>query len=349
MTLVNPEGRLTGTPTAPGVYPLEIVATDSSGSGPQTAGTLTLTVNPALTLADVFGLAADQSVAADIGTGGTGAAWLADPLPPEATGLVLTPGSTLHLAGATAGAPRAFDVTASATDSVGASLGSTKSHVVVCDPVGGARGTQAAAGARFGFWFEAIEGSRASFEFAFTGGVAAPTLAAIVDDAGVKLDVGSVVTRQRGQTRIKNLVVPRTARYFIVFKADAASTVTTARRNVRAPSRHSGIVNIVAPDTTLDGTFEAIAGARVKIVLSRGSAPVAATPGTIVLLSPSGTPIALPPARRDRGGNRLTVAGIVIPATGEYVLRVGGDGQTTGPLVFEVDIVTPKNAAFAGP
>jgi hypothetical protein len=36
-----------------------------------------------------------------------------------------------------------------------------------------------------------------------------------------------------------------------------------------------------------------------------------------------------------------------MPVSGEYTLRVGGDGQTIGPLVFEISISTPRNAAFS--
>jgi hypothetical protein len=344
MTLVNPEGRLTGTPTEPGVHPLEIIATDASGSGPQSLGTLTLTVNPALTLADVFGLAANLPADADLGTGGTGATWQADPLPPAETGFALTGGATLHLAGATSGAPRAFDATASATDTTGASLATTTSHVVVCDPVASARGATAEAGKRFGFWFDAIAGSRASFDFRFAGAGTSPSLSAVVDDTGVKLDFAAVTRNQPGRTRVTNLVVPRTSRYFLVFTAVDAATVTAAHPNVRAPTQVTGIANIAAADTTVDARFEAVAGAKVKIVVRRGRAPVAATPGDIVLLQPGGAALTLPAPRRDQGGDRVTVPGIVIPATGEYTLRLAGNGTSTGPLVFEVDIVTPKNA-----
>jgi hypothetical protein len=43
------------------------------------------------------------------------------------------------------------------------------------------------------------------------------------------------------------------------------------------------------------------------------------------------------------------VSGIDLPTTGEYLIRVGGDGATTGPLSFELEIVPPKNASFELP
>jgi hypothetical protein len=344
--MVNPDGRLAGTPTTPGVYQLDIVATDASGSGPQTLGTLQLTINPALELADVFGVVANRVVAADIGKGGTTAVWTPGTQPPA--GFALAGGDTLRLTSGNSGPAGSFDVTATATDSIGASLPTTTSHVVVSDPVSAARRAQVAADQRIGFWFDAVEGSRASFDFSFTGGAKAPVLATVVDAAGTKLDFASAYRRDGGHIRITNLLVPKTARYFIVFKASStASTVTDARRNVRAPSLYTGVVNIEDAAAKADTKFHAIAGGRAKFVLRAAHAPFPATPGSIQLFGPAGAEIPLPPARAGDGGDRLTISGVRMPVSGEYTLRVGGDGQTIGPLVFEISISTPRNAAFS--
>jgi hypothetical protein len=348
LTLVNPGGHLTGRPTAPGDYGLVIVADDQSGAGPRTIGALSLHVNPALNLPAVFALPSDDAVAADLGTGGTAASWTAVELPPA--GLTLTGGATLHLEGPTSGSPRAFDVSGFATDSVGAAFATAPSHVVVCAPVTAARGADVAAASRIGFWFNAIAGSRASFDVSFTGGDAAPVLETIVDAAGTALDIGDVVRRQAGHTKVTNLAVPRSGRYFLVFLATDASSVTAARANVRAPARFSGVENFASAGATVDARFEAVKGARAKLVLTRGQAPVAATPKSIELISPSGTSLPLPTPRRSHGGARLTVGGVVLPESGEYVLRVGSDPNgSSGPAVYEVDLTTPANAEISTP
>jgi hypothetical protein len=347
LTLVPGSGRLTGRPAA-GTYDLDVVATDGSGSGPQTIGTLQLVVNPALRLADPIAVAAGRTVAIDVGSGGTVPQWTASgPVPP---GMTLTGGSTLRLAGPS-GSPRAFQVTGSALDSVGAAIPQRSAFVVVAAPVAEARGSVFDTERPFGFWFDAIQGSSASFDFAFDRGSKGPELL-VLDAAGARLPAAGAIERRAGRVTVRNLPITATGRYFLVFRADedesAALRVTSARARVRPVRRVAGIANIGEAGAHAEIRFHAVEGSRLRVVMRRGLAPVAADPDFIEVEDPNGARIEpLPQGRYNKSRTRKVVSGIVLPDSGEYVVRVGGRDTSTGALSYVVEIVAPPGAPFS--
>lgn len=348
LTLIAGEGRLTGRPSEPGTYDLDVLATDASGSGPQSIGTLRLVVNPALHLADPIGVPAGKTIAVDVGTGGTAAAWT--PAGEVPAGMTLTGGATLRLAGPS-GAPRSFTVSGIAQDDVGATLPQDSAVVVVCAPVAEARGTQAGAASPFGFWFDAIGGSTASFDFAFSGKGDLPRLA-VLDAAGTPLDTAGAVRRGAGRVSVANVAIPAKGRYFLVFTFDAGAEFTgrvaAARARVRPTTRVAGIANIDTPGAHAEIRFQAIEGSQLRVVMRRGQAPVAADPDFIEVERPDGTRIEpLPQGRYNKTRTRKVVGGIPLDKTGEYIVRVGGRSDATGALSYVAEITPPRGAPFS--
>ena len=349
LTLISADGRLTGRPTAPGTYDLEIRATDASGSGPQTIGTLQLVVNPALRLFDPIAVPADRTIAVDVGRGGTDAQWTAGAAP---AGMTLTGGATLTLAGPS-GSPRVFTVSGSAQDDVGATLPQRSARVVVCAPVDDARGAAGDADAPFGFWFDAIEGSTASFDFAIAGTGAGPHLT-VLDAAGVPLPAGDSIERRAGHVTVHDLPIAAKGRYFLVFTFDpgskATGRVTSARARVRPTARVAGIANIDTPGAHAEFRFTALAGSKLRVVMRRGLAPEAADPDFIEVYGPDGARVEpLPQGRYNESRTRKVLSGIPLAQEGEYVVRVGGRDTSTGALSYVATITPPPGAPFSLP
>jgi hypothetical protein len=341
--------RFVGTPTAAGSFPLTLSVTDASGAGPQLLAPFTIEIREGLTLPSVFGVAAGKPVSVDLGRGGVAPTWTktADTAP---AGFTVTDGATLHLDGPAVG-PTAFTVSASAVDPapLNASMATKTSQVVVADAFDKARLSPPAAGKPFGFWFDAIAGSRVNLSMRFSG-ANAPMFLTLVDDRGAPVQLGDdVLAITASSVRIRNLVAPRTARYFIVFDAspDFSGKVAGASLRVRPPLRSSGVANIASTSSMVETRFTAIAGSRATITLRGGQVPKRPKPGAVALEAPDGSSVSLPSVRIGEGGNRETFLGVTLPQSGEYVMRMGVDGTTTGPVVFEVVIVPPKRAVFS--
>ncbi len=341
LAAANANTRLTGTPTLEGDYTVQVTVTDASGLAQQATADLPLRINPPLTLPELFAVAAERTVAVDLGTGGTAALWTAGDAPPA--GLALAGGATLRLSGAT-GAPRTFEISGSATDSVGASLPETSSRVVVAAPFGGAAIT-VPAGTHFGLWFDAIAGSRADLRLRFTGTGPTPRLASVLDAEGREIDVAALADEHGRRARIAGLVTPATGRFFAVFENAGFTGSVSARARVRPPSRGRGIVAIAEPSAIADVQFEAIAGSRLHVLVRRAPAPTGLVPRVFAVVAPDGAPLTLP---RQRGtSRRATLAGLLLPQTGTYRLRLASDGETTGPLYYEFVVRSPRGAAYS--
>src|SRR6185295_6192073 len=109
----------------------------------------------------------------------------------------------------------------SATDPapLNASLASKTTQVVVATPIATAATSAPAAAKRFGYWFDAIAGSRVTLTLRFSG-ADAPTFHTLIDDRGTPVPLGDNVLVQTGSgVRITNFTAPRTSRYFLVFNA----------------------------------------------------------------------------------------------------------------------------------
>src|SRR5262249_604934 len=155
----------------------------------------------------------------DLGRGGVDATWTLV-TPPTSTSFVATPDDVRHSLRLTgpASSPRSFTVEASAVDEIGATLATTKSTVVVAAPLSDAGATQGDAPAPFGFFFDAIAGSRASIAVRFSDSDA-PRFMTIVDDRGAPLTVPGRALRQGDAgVKIDDILVPRTTRVFVVFR-----------------------------------------------------------------------------------------------------------------------------------
>lgn len=339
--------HLSGRPEVAGTQDVDVLVDDASGAGPRVAGTLHVVVNPAFVLPDHFGVPAARTIAVDVGSGGTSPAWTVGALLPPA-GFTLTGGATLRLAGTT-GSPGTFDVSGSGSDAAGASVTAKTCHVVVCAPVADAGRTNVTAGAPFGFYFDAIEGSRASFDFAFSGSGTLPQLV-VLDAAGAALDAASAIRTGGGHVRVSNLAVPLSGRYFLVFRPGGSSkftgSVSPVRSKIRPATRITGVSDISTPAKRVEIRFHALAGSRLKVVLRSGEAPVAAKPDFIEVTTPSGATLPLPPGKTGSDGRRKTVSGIALDAEGEYLVRVGGDDATTGPLNYTLEISPPNGAPY---
>ncbi len=338
--------HLTGRPEVAAVQDVDVIVEDASGAEPRVAGTLHVVVNPALVLPEHFGVPAARTIAVDLGTGGTAPVWTTGG--PTPAGFTFTGGDTLRLAGPT-GSPRTFDVSGTGTDAVGASVIAKTCHVVVCEAANAAGRTAVTAGEPFGFYFDAIEGSRASFDFAFTGRGTLPQLV-VLDVAGATVPAAAAIRPGGGHVRVVNLAVPLTGRYFLVFKPAGSSkftgSVSPVRSRVRPPVRISGVADIATPTTRAELRFHAIAGSVARVVLRSGEAPVAAKPDFIELKDPNGQIVALPSGHKSANERRKTVSGIELLETGEYLLTVGGDDASTGPLLYTVEISPPNGAPF---
>jgi hypothetical protein len=264
--------------------------------------------------------------------------------------MTLTGGATLQLAGPS-GEPRVFTVSGSAQDSVGATLPQRSARVVVCAPVDDARGAAGDADSPFGFWFDAIQGSTATFDFAIAGKGAGPHLT-VLDEAGVPLPAGDSIERRAGHVTVHGLPIAATGRYFLVFTFDpgskATGRVTSARARVRPTTRVAGIANIATPGAHAEFRFIALAGSRLRVVMRRGLAPVAADPDFIEVYGPDGARIEpLPQGRYNDARTRKVVSGIPLNAQGEYVVRVGGRDTSTGALSYVAEITPPPGAPFS--
>jgi hypothetical protein len=350
---VQSGSRYVGTPTTTGTYPLTFTVTDASGAGPQTLTPFSIQIFEAMTLAPVFGVAADKPVSADLGRGGVAAVWTkgaVDPVQTPPAGFVVTDGPTLHLDGP-AVSPRAFKVSASATDPapLNTSLSMRTSQVVVCAPLSAAARTSPAAATAFGYWFDAIAGSRVNLAVRFSG-ADAPAFLTLIDDRGVavELDDRALVQTPSG-VRIVGMTTPRTSRYFLVFGAapQFSGTLSIVRLSVRPPTRYSGVANIATPTTKVVSRFTAIAGTKATVVLRSGPVPKPAKPGNLEIRAPDGSIVDVSSVRIGARGARETFAGVALELDGEYVMTVSGDGSSTGPIVYDVLLRAPRNAVFS--
>jgi hypothetical protein len=345
-----------GTPTTIGHYPLTFSVTDASGAGPQLLAPISLDVLEGLTLPSVFGVASKKPVSVDLGRGGVDPTWTLTESAPT-PGFTVTVGETLHFEGSSNDAA-AFTVTASAVDAaLNASLASKSSRVVVCPAFDAARDSSPNAATAFGYWFDAIGGSRVTLGVRFSG-ADAPPFRTLVDDRGTPIQLGDDVLALTGSSlRIRNLVVPRTARYFLVFDASPTfkGRVAAATLRVLPPRRASHVGNIATDGATVETRFTAIAGSRATITVRSGLVPKPPLPGAVTLLGPDGKSVDLGSARFASGGGRTTFVGVPLAEHGEYVLTFGaaelapGDVRhsTTGPLIVEVVIVPPKRTPFS--
>jgi len=366
---IQPGGAaFVGTPTTTGSFPLTLSVSDASGAGAQPLPPVTLTILEGLTLPDVFGVAAGRPVAADVGRGGVAPTWVPgsnDVLPPgfALANLPTTDGATLRLTATSDSATaQSFTVSASATDAapLNATLAAKTSQIVVASSLDAAARTTPDATKPFGFWFDAIAGSRATLSFRFAG-ASPPTFLTLIDKFGTPVPLADNALSQNGASlRIKQFVAPATSRYFLVFNAADGfkGTVASARVGVRAPARYAGTVDITTTATTRPARFSAIKDSTATIVLRSAAVPGAARPGVISILTPSGKTIGpandqdppnfvLPAPRLSPDGSVETYSRVALPENGEYVTTIAGDGASTGPISFEVRITPKPKTAFS--
>jgi hypothetical protein len=333
-----------GTPTTGGDFVVRAQVADSGGLGTVAEFELPLHVNPPLTLRPLVGVAASESIDVAIGTGGTGPQWTpGDPLP---GGMQLTGGAELRLSGDT-GEPRAFDARGSAVQSVGAPLGETTSRIVVASPLADAAGRAVDASQDFGFWFSALAGSRANLEVRFQGLGPTPRLRELLDDTGTPIVIDGTVRETGRRTRIVGAKLPKTGRYFLLFGGNTfTGDVASRRARISPPTGGRGVFFVESEGDTTELRFEAVAGARLRVVFESAPVPRPARPDFIELRSPTMEVLPLPAGRITHRGRRKIVSGVVLPETGEYVLRLGAAAGSTGSLLYRYRIDTPPGAAF---
>ncbi|MCG3135702.1 MAG: hypothetical protein HMLKMBBP_03435 [Planctomycetes bacterium] len=332
--------RLSGTPTTAGDFVVSVSVADAAGTGASAAADVPLRVNERPTIPAILAADAGAPVDAEVGRGGTGTSWTPGTLPPA--GFSLTGGASLALFGP-AGPARAFDVSGSAADAVGATLGDTTCSVVLCDPLPGT-GADVAAGALFGYAFDGITGAEVRLRFRFRGTGPTPGVAAVLDESGRALDLGGAVTRDGRTVRVDRLVLPRTGRWFVVFEQEDggfAGTVSSRGRAV-APREAHGIVVIDPADEVVPVDLPLEAGSSVRIVLRAAQVPVPVLPQLFGLLDPQGGDLPVPPRTWRRGGRVVMYDAFEAGATGTHVLRIAGDAERTGPVFWQARIRPPR-------
>lgn len=340
LSLSEGGSRLGGTPTTEGTYDVGVAVTDASGTGSEAESGLVLTVHPPLFLPAFFGVRSGETIAADVGSGGTAPSWTIDTLPPPP--IALAGGPTLRMTGAPATA-RAFVIGGSAADAVGASVVGASSQVVVADALPGGRAADVPAGTHFGYWFDAVAGSKVDLEFRFRGTGATPPVAALVDHVGRPVDVTGAARVDGRSVRIRGVVLPRSGTWYVVFVPRPTSPFVGDVRSdggARSPKRFHGVASIVPADAVVDVPFDAVAGSKVRLLARSEQTPIRVRPSFFELLDPDGAAVELPPVRRRNGGRVVEIPSFGLGTSGRWTLRIAGDAS--GPVAYDLRITRPR-------
>ncbi len=339
--------RLTGTPTAAGTYSVDVNLSDDAAPKGEIDSSLPFVVNPALSLRTLIAVPAGRTAEVVVGDGGTNALW--QPSAPGGLGLTLMGGGTLLLQGQ-ASQPGILNISGTAADAVGAVFGGGAGEAVVCDQLPGRGSSVSVPGdGRFGLWFDALGGSQIDLRLAFASGKR-PVLTHLLDAAGAEVSLDQARTRARGLSmRVDGVTAPATGRFFAIFETDgsAGARGVTSRTRVRPQTRFLGQVAIADPEVPVVVPIDALGGSTMRIIVERGQAPVDFKPSVAGLLDPEGNPVSLPVPRSTRRGRRKTISRVRLTMDGRYTLQFGGDGTTTGPLVYRVRVRAPRGAEFS--
>ena len=337
---VTDEGtRVTGVPLEAGAFDVTVVVTDSA-MPPNVIDTLRpLLVNPPPTLPTLFGVAENRDASRLLGSGGTEAEWTPLLQPPGA--MTLAGGAELRLLG-NSGPPTSFALSADAHDAVGARLDGAATFVVVTHDMLDAEDVTVPDDDAFGLFLDALAGSEIDVTLRFRGTGQTPTVLDILDDAGGSLLTDGLVDAVGRKVKIRGVVARQTGRAHLLFDPEGFAGTLRVNAKARVPKRYIGEAGITSGGDVLDITIDALAGAHVKIDLSRQPSPTELEPTVLRILQPDGLPMALPTERRR--GRKRAILSFVAPQDGRFSLRLGARADTTGPLLYKVRIKTPSSS-----
>lgn len=325
-----------------------LVACRDAGSPANTANVLmTLVVNPRLDVrvGEFTAFAAGKPAIRTIpSTGGTAPFVVTTTSGALPDGISLTTGTLGFVGAAGAAMPGAlparvqFDVTDAAglTDSVDTTC-------VLCTPFGAH--TLADGSTATGVTFDAVKGSTVSVKVVTAKRAAKRALRAVLLGSDGTTEVAADIRTGNGTASIPRFVAPTTGRYYLVLASETgAATELVVTGRIVPPARGSGRVAFTGGAEPLAIEIGALEGA----VLTFSARPDRKGPtlSIVGLLDPSGTPVAVDPARV------RTKAGAV-----SFSAPLGSDGTWTvlvnAALGTQTDVLStwtvkqPKKAVYS--